>query len=210
MLYPANYLASLRRKTVRSLALGLIGRCPTEKQNEARGGLDQCDFQVRTFPRGERLSAEKGPRVGARMSRILASLVAVVALVMSASAWPRGERRSFGQCGHGRRRHQRPVSYEADCTTSFEAGQVAPFATTLDGNTTIDSGAPTGATFGFTGTATTTIVGAFIAALYTNGVGANPLTLKWIETIGSTDGQRHRFLQAHHRHHLGRPTAVAR
>ena len=80
------------------------------------------------------------------------------------------------------------ISYEEDCTTGFKVGQVAPFSTTLDGNTTIDSGAPTGAVFGFNGTAQTTIVGGFVAAVYAQGLGENPLTLQWVETIGSTDG----------------------
>jgi hypothetical protein len=83
------------------------------------------------------------------------------------------------------------ISYEGDCTTALQAGTVAPFATTLDGNTSIDTGAPTGATFGFSGTATTTIVGAFVANLFTalGGLAASPtLGMQWTETIGSTDG----------------------
>ena len=40
------------------------------------------------------------------------------------------------------------VSYEADCTNSLAGTQVAPFVTQLDANTTKDTAAPTGATFG--------------------------------------------------------------
>ena len=40
------------------------------------------------------------------------------------------------------------ISYEEDCTTCLEAGEVAPFVTALDGDTTVDNAAPTGATFG--------------------------------------------------------------
>ncbi|MDR3660417.1 MAG: hypothetical protein P4L86_08465, partial [Mycobacterium sp.] len=61
-------------------------------------------------------------------------------------------------------------------------------ATTLVGNTTTDSATPTGTSFGFNGTAETTIVGAFVANFYTNGIGATSLGLQWTDTIGSTDG----------------------
>ncbi|MGO8872105.1 MAG: fibronectin type III domain-containing protein, partial [Acidimicrobiales bacterium] len=80
------------------------------------------------------------------------------------------------------------ISYEADCTSTLEAGKVAPYVTTLLGNTSVDSAAPTGATFGFSGTAGTTIVGAFVANIYALGLGTNPLKLQWTEAIGSTDG----------------------
>ncbi len=82
------------------------------------------------------------------------------------------------------------ISYEVDCTTGFQAGADAPFVTTLQGNTTIDSAAPTGVKFGFSGTATTTIVGGFIANIYAEGLntGDGTSTLQWTETIGSTDG----------------------
>ncbi len=80
------------------------------------------------------------------------------------------------------------VSYEADCTNSLAGSQVAPFVTQLDANTTTDTAAPTGATFGLSGTATTTLSGAFVANLESNGVGSNPITLSWEENIGSTDG----------------------
>jgi hypothetical protein len=80
------------------------------------------------------------------------------------------------------------VTYEADCTTNFESGQVAPFVTSLDGNTTVDTAQATGAKFGFTGTASTVLIGPFIANLFANGVGSNPMSLQWDETLGSSDG----------------------
>ncbi len=82
------------------------------------------------------------------------------------------------------------VSYEADCTISLSPGQDAPFATTLQGNTTVNQASPTGATFGFSGTATTTIVGQFVANLFTQlgGIaGKTTLTLAPTEKIGPTD-----------------------
>ncbi len=80
------------------------------------------------------------------------------------------------------------ISYEVDCTTGFQAGLDQPFVTTLQGNTSIDSAAPTGQTFGFSGTATTVLTGAFIANIYENGLGSGTSQLRWTETIGSTDG----------------------
>ncbi len=80
------------------------------------------------------------------------------------------------------------VSYEEDCTTGFQTGVAAAFVTTLKGNTTTGSATPTGEEFGFTGTATTTLSGAFIANIYSNGLGSGTSTLQWTETIGSTDG----------------------
>ncbi len=80
------------------------------------------------------------------------------------------------------------VSYEADCTNSLAGKQVAPFVTQLDANTTTDTAAPTGATFGLSGTATTTLSGAFVANIESNGVGSATVTLGWVENIGSTDG----------------------
>ncbi len=79
------------------------------------------------------------------------------------------------------------ISYEADCTSSLEAGQVAPFVTTLTGNTTVDSGAPTGTKFGFTGDSGVTIVGGFVAAIYARGLGTPNLGLKWNISLGSPD-----------------------
>jgi len=80
------------------------------------------------------------------------------------------------------------VSYEEDCTTGFQTGVAAAFVTALKGNTTTTSATPTGQEFGFTGTATTTLNGAFIANIYANGLGSGTSTLQWTETIGSTDG----------------------
>jgi len=80
------------------------------------------------------------------------------------------------------------VSYEADCTNTLAGTQVAPFLSELDANTTVDSAAPTGATFGLSGTASSTLSGAFIANLESEGVGTTPLTLSWVDKIGSTDG----------------------
>ena len=80
------------------------------------------------------------------------------------------------------------VSYEADCTNALAGKQVAPIVTELDANTTVDTALPTGATFGLSGTASTVLSAAFVANLESNGVATNPLTLSWVETIGSTDG----------------------
>ncbi len=80
------------------------------------------------------------------------------------------------------------ISYEIDCTTSFMAGVAAPFVTSLVGNTTTDSAAPSGVKFGFTGTASTTLVGGFIANIYAILGGTGTSQLQWTETIGSTDG----------------------
>ena len=43
------------------------------------------------------------------------------------------------------------VSYESDCTSSLESGEAAPFSTSTVINTTEDSGAATGSTFGIAG-----------------------------------------------------------
>ena len=77
------------------------------------------------------------------------------------------------------------ISYEADCVSIL--GQVTPFVTTIDGNTSVDDAAATGTTFGFSGTATTVIGGAFVANLYADSLGSNPLSLQWTEMIGSSD-----------------------
>ncbi len=124
------------------------------------------------------------------VSRVITSLLAVVALTMGGLAVV------LAASGVASAVENNPtpnptapnISYEEDCTISLEAGNVAPFATSLNGNTTVDNAAPTGATFGYTGTASTEIVGSFVAALYANSFGVNPLPLQWEETIGSTDG----------------------
>ncbi len=82
------------------------------------------------------------------------------------------------------------ISYEADCSTGLEAGVAAPFVTSLDGDTTVDDAAPTGATFGFSGTANTTIIGAFVANLFValGGIAASTsLSVNWEDTIASTN-----------------------
>jgi hypothetical protein len=83
------------------------------------------------------------------------------------------------------------VSYEGDCTTSLQPGGVGPFTTSLDGNTSVDTAAPNGASFGFSGSASTTIDGTLVASLFTTlggALGSTTLTVNWTETIGSTDG----------------------
>jgi hypothetical protein len=81
------------------------------------------------------------------------------------------------------------VSYESDCTTSLSAGQVAPFVSTtnIDTTTGTTNVLPQGAKFGVAGAVSQTIIGPIIA-----GVNAqlNPATigLTVSETFGSTDG----------------------
>ncbi len=143
-----------------------------------------------SFRRGLLSRADKEARGARGLSRVITSLVATVALVMVGMAV------ALASPGVASAVENNPtpnptapaISYEEDCTISLEAGNVAPFATALNGNTTVDNAAPTGATFGYTGTASTEIVGSFVAALYANSFGVNPLPLQWEETIGSTDG----------------------
>ncbi len=143
-----------------------------------------------SFRRGLSSRAHKEPRGTGGLSRVIASLVATVALVMGGVAV------ALASPGVASAVENNPtpnptapaISYEEDCTISLEPGNVAPFATALNGDTTVDNAAPTGATFGYTGTASTEIVGSFVAALYANSFGVNPLPLQWDETIGSTDG----------------------
>jgi hypothetical protein len=123
------------------------------------------------------------------LSRVIASLLATVALVMGGVAVVLSGATAIVLASPGTAAAvtDGQVSYEADCTTSFESGVVAPFATALDGDTSVDTADPTGATFGFSGTSSTELVGPFIANLFANGVGKNRLTLQWIEDIGPTD-----------------------
>ncbi len=80
-----------------------------------------------------------------------------------------------------------PTTYEADCTTSLAAGEVAPFITGLNASASPDPSAPTGAAFGASGSASVTIIGPVIAGVEqqlsspTIGAAVN-------ETLGSTDG----------------------
>jgi len=124
---------------------------------------------TRTAGRSGRLARRVGV-LGVATTLAVASAGAVVGLAGTAAAGPP------------------TVSYEADCTSPLEAGQVAPYVTTLTGTTTVATAAPTGAVFGFTGTAGTSIVGAFVAAIYAKGLGTSTLGLQWDETLGSTDG----------------------
>ena len=143
-----------------------------------------------SFRRGVTPKTDSGPGVGRRMSRILTSLLAVVALVLGGVAV------ALASPGVASAVVNNPtpnptapaISYEEDCTTTLQSGQAAPYITALTGNTTVDNAAPTGATFGYTGTASAVVVGSFIAGLYAKGFGVNPLSLQWDETIGSTDG----------------------
>lgn len=80
------------------------------------------------------------------------------------------------------------VSYEGDCTTSLEAGQVAPFLTELNGSTSVTTAFPSGVAFGYSGSATTKLVGAFIANLEIFGVASSHISMQWTETLGSTNG----------------------
>jgi large repetitive protein len=84
-----------------------------------------------------------------------------------------------------------PTTYEVDCVGSgLAAGQTAPFIQGLNVNTSADNLAPTGATFGVSGTATETLIGPIVAGaeqvvnLSTFGLGA---ILSGV-TVGSTDG----------------------
>jgi trimeric autotransporter adhesin len=144
-----------------------------------------------SFRRGLSSEATRGqPRGAGGVSRIVASLLAAVALTMGGVAV------ALASPGVASAVTNNPtpnptapaISYEEDCTTSLQAGEAAPYITALTGNTTVDNAAPTGATFGYTGTASAVVVGSFIAGLYAKGFGANPLSLQWDETIGSTDG----------------------
>jgi hypothetical protein len=79
------------------------------------------------------------------------------------------------------------VSYESDCTSTLQAGVAAPFISSTVINTTTDSAAPTGVSFGVAGAVSQTLAGPVIAGL--NGA-LNPATigLNVTETFGSTDG----------------------
>jgi hypothetical protein len=59
-----------------------------------------------------------------------------------------------------------PTTYEADCTTSLAAGQVAPFVPGLDVNGAPEPPlSPTGLQFGVSGEATATVIGPVLAGL---------------------------------------------
>ncbi|HZE16240.1 MAG TPA: hypothetical protein VE197_11320, partial [Mycobacterium sp.] len=79
------------------------------------------------------------------------------------------------------------VTYEADCTSSLQAGVAAPFVTATVINTTSDTVAPTGGTFGVAGSVTQELPGAVIAGLNA-ALGPPTLGLDVVQTFGSTDG----------------------
>ena len=130
--------------------------------------------------KSERSRGGRGAAVGRR--RTIGALGATVAVLVGMLGSIAAAPAIAGATSSG------AITYEADCTTGLFAGDVAPFVTSLDGNTTVDSAAATGAKFGFNGTATTVIVGAFVANIFANGVGSNPMTLQWNETLGSSNG----------------------
>ena len=79
--------------------------------------------------------------------------------------------------------------YEEDCTTSLQPGVAAPFAVTTNVNTTTDSAAPTGATFGIDGVASVTLVGPFLAEFADNAVLTPTVNIALTgATFASTDG----------------------
>jgi hypothetical protein len=80
------------------------------------------------------------------------------------------------------------LSYEADCTSTLQAGIAAPFVTSLAGNTTLNSSLPTGVAFGFAGDASVTLPGAVIAGLENSVAGSATTSAAITESIGSTDG----------------------
>src|SRR5262245_18668939 len=80
------------------------------------------------------------------------------------------------------------VLYEADCTTALAPGLVAPFLLGLNANASPDNIAPTGATFGATGTVDAVIIGPVIAGLAQAGVAGTSIGPSTNFTIGSTDG----------------------
>ncbi|MGH2448190.1 MAG: hypothetical protein ACRDFS_06255, partial [Chloroflexota bacterium] len=82
------------------------------------------------------------------------------------------------------------VSYESDCTSSLEAGDVAPFVTTANIDTTSGTNfvLPQGATFGAAGALSQTVIGPVIAGL-TNGLGGAGLKYGTIGlNVGMTVG----------------------
>lgn len=81
------------------------------------------------------------------------------------------------------------VSYESDCTSSLEAGEAAPFSTSTVINTTEDSGAATGSTFGIAGSVSETLVGPIVAGVNGSVIGPSSFwNLQVTQTFGSTDG----------------------
>jgi hypothetical protein len=82
------------------------------------------------------------------------------------------------------------VFYEADCTTSFQANVVAPYLIGLNINASPDGSAPTGASFGATGTVDFPLIGPVVAGGEASVLGGLT-TMLGVSTnfiIGSTDG----------------------
>ncbi len=79
------------------------------------------------------------------------------------------------------------IGYESDCTSTLQAGVAAPFISTTVINTTSDTLAPTGATFGVAGVVSQTLAGAVVAGI---NAALDPASvgLGVTETFGSTDG----------------------
>jgi hypothetical protein len=57
------------------------------------------------------------------------------------------------------------VSYEADCSTSLSAGDIAPLISSTVVNTTVTSGSASGTTFGVSGRVSQTVIGQIIAGV---------------------------------------------
>jgi neocarzinostatin family protein len=79
------------------------------------------------------------------------------------------------------------VTYEADCTTTSAAGDVAPFVLGLDVTPSVTSAAPTGAQFGASGSASLTVIGPIVAGLE-GALHLATLSASVDETVSSTDG----------------------
>ena len=79
------------------------------------------------------------------------------------------------------------TTYEADCTTSLQAGVVAPFVQGLNANGAPDPSFPTGATFGASGASSSTVIGPVVAGIE-QALNSPNLGMAVNEVVGSTDG----------------------
>jgi hypothetical protein len=79
------------------------------------------------------------------------------------------------------------VTYESDCTSALQAGVAAPFITGTVINTTTDTAAPTGVSFGVAGAVSQTLAGPVIAGLE-GALAPATIGLGVTETFGSEDG----------------------
>jgi hypothetical protein len=124
-----------------------------------------------------RTHRKRATRFGAAGTAVAAFLASLAALI-GASVAPAGA----GTSG--------PTTYEADCTTSLAAGQVAPFVQGLDVNGAPEPPlSPTGLRFGVSGAATGTVIGPVLAGLEQAVPGGTPtIGVEWTEAVGSTDG----------------------